>query len=55
MKFCAERLKMVVEPTGCLSLAGVRHGGIDIKGKRVGVIVSGGNVDLKKFADYIKR
>ena len=54
MKFFAERMKMVVEPSGCLGLAGVRYGGINIKGKKVGVIISGGNVDLKRFADFIK-
>ena len=50
MKFFAERMKMVVEPTGCLSFAGACHAGLDLKGKRVGVIVSGGNVDLQRFA-----
>ncbi len=53
MKFYAERMKMIVEPTGCLSLAGARHGGIDIQGARVGVIISGGNVDLAQFARFI--
>jgi threonine dehydratase len=50
MRFYAERMKIVVEPTGCLSLAGVRQIGKDLTGKRVGVIVSGGNVDLARFA-----
>lgn len=53
MKFCAERMKLVIEPTGCLGLAGAQHSGVDIKGKRVGVIISGGNVDLKRFSDLI--
>jgi threonine dehydratase len=53
MRFYAERMKMIVEPTGCLSLAGARHGGIDIKGARVGVIISGGNVDLAQFARFV--
>jgi threonine dehydratase len=50
MGFYAERMKMLVEPTGCLSYAGAVHCGLDLKGKRVGIIVSGGNVDLQRFA-----
>ena len=53
MKFCAERMKLVIEPTGCLGLAGAQHCGIDLKGKKVGIIISGGNVDLKRFSDLI--
>ncbi len=53
MRFYAERMKMVVEPTGCLSLAGVRHGGLDLRGQRVGIIVSGGNVDLPRYAQLL--
>jgi threo-3-hydroxy-L-aspartate ammonia-lyase len=53
MRFYAERMKMIVEPTGCLSLAGARHGGVDIQGARVGVLISGGNVDIQRFAQLI--
>ena len=53
MRFFAERMKIIVEPTGCLALAGALHGGVPITGKRVGVIVSGGNVDLKRFAELV--
>ena len=53
MKFFAGRMKIVVEPTGCLGAAAAVSGKIDIKGKRVGVILSGGNVDMIKFADFI--
>jgi threonine dehydratase len=52
MRFYAERMKMVVEPTGCLSLAAVRKYREQLRGKRVGVIVSGGNVDLSRLAQY---
>ena len=56
MRFFAERMKLVVEPTGCLGFAGARHGGIDLHGARVGVLISGGNVDMPRmaqlFADY---
>jgi threonine dehydratase len=53
MRFYAERMKIVVEPTGCLSLAGAQHGGVDIKGARVGILISGGNVDLARFAELV--
>jgi threonine dehydratase len=46
MKFFAERMKIVVEPTGCLAAAAVTNRVINTSGKRIGVIVSGGNTDL---------
>jgi len=54
MKFFAERMKIVVEPTGCLGAAALLHGAIQVpEGSRVGVIISGGNVDLKSYAEYL--
>lgn len=53
MRFFAERMKMVVEPTGCLGFAGARWGGVDTAGKRVGIVISGGNVDLARFAQLV--
>ena len=53
MRFFAERMKMVVEPTGCLSFAGAQHGGVSLQGARVGIIISGGNVDLARFAQLL--
>lgn len=53
MRFFAERMKMMVEPTGCLGFAAACHGGMPIRGKRVGVILSGGNVDLRRFGELI--
>lgn len=53
MKFFAERMKMVVEPTGCLAAAAALHGSVPIEGKRVGILISGGNVDLATFAQMI--
>jgi len=50
MKFFAERMKIVVEPTGCLSTAAVLQHVVAMPGKRVGVIISGGNVDLAAYA-----
>ena len=53
MKFFAERMKMVVEPTGCLGAAAALHGAYPVTGKRVGVLISGGNVDLARFAQLV--
>jgi len=53
MCFFAERMKMVVEPTGCLGFAAACHAGLPLEGKRVGVILSGGNVDLKRYAQLV--
>ena len=53
MRFYAERMKMVVEPTGCLTLAAACHAGLDLKGQRVGLVISGGNVDLPRFAQLL--
>ncbi|MDR3453962.1 MAG: threo-3-hydroxy-L-aspartate ammonia-lyase [Rhodoferax sp.] len=53
MRFFAERMKMLVEPTGCLGFAGAQHGGVALQGARVGVIISGGNVDLARFAQLV--
>ncbi|MGJ3262111.1 MAG: threo-3-hydroxy-L-aspartate ammonia-lyase [Salinarimonas sp.] len=52
MRFFAERMKQVVEPTGCLAAAAALAAD-DIAGMRVGVIVSGGNVDLARYAALI--
>ena len=50
MRFFAERMKMVVEPTGCLAFAAACAAGDALAGRRVGVVVSGGNVDLARYA-----
>jgi threonine dehydratase len=53
MRFYASRMKIMVEPTGCLSLAGATHGGVALKGSRVGIVISGGNIDLERFASLV--
>jgi threonine dehydratase len=50
MRFLWERMKLVVEPTGALAAAGVMSGAIGVRDRRVGIILSGGNVDLKAAA-----
>jgi threonine dehydratase len=53
MRFFAERMKMIVEPTGCLSAAIVLQKANPFKGARIGIILSGGNIDLTRFAELI--
>jgi threonine dehydratase len=53
MRFFAQRMKMVVEPTGCLGFAAAREMKDQLKGQRVGVIVSGGNVDLERYSSFL--
>lgn len=53
MRFFAERMKMVVEPTGCLGFAAAREMRHELKGKKIGIILSGGNVDLQRYASFL--
>ena len=46
MRFLWERMKLVVEPTGALGIAALRAGHVRAPGARIGVVISGGNVDL---------
>jgi threo-3-hydroxy-L-aspartate ammonia-lyase len=58
MRFFAERMKMVIEPTGGLAAAaamlGDSEGKLNVKGKRVGIIVSGGNLDPAYYAKLLR-
>ena len=53
MRFFAERMKLVVEPTGCLGFAAARGMRQALTGQRVGVLISGGNVDLDRFCSLL--
>ncbi len=53
MRFLAERMKLVVEPSGCLGLAAVRQLGERLRGRRVGIILSGGNVDMARYGAWL--
>jgi threonine dehydratase len=58
MKFYWERMKLVVEPSGAVSLAGLLSGNIEpslIKNKRIGLIISGGNIDLSNFFAMLRK
>jgi len=54
LRFFATRMKIVVEPTGCLGFAAARAHAAAFAGGRIGVIVSGGNVDAERFADFLR-
>jgi threonine dehydratase len=51
MRFAFERLKLVLEPSGASALAALLHGRLDVRAARVGVILSGGNVDVARFRE----
>ena len=53
MRFFAERMKIIVEPTGCLAAAAIFEKIISCEGKRVGVLLSGGNVDMHSFGSML--
>ncbi|HEX6017530.1 MAG TPA: threo-3-hydroxy-L-aspartate ammonia-lyase, partial [Burkholderiaceae bacterium] len=53
MRFFAEHMKLVVEPTGCLAAAAALERVVDLRGQRVGVILSGGNVDLVRYGHWL--
>ncbi len=53
LRLFAERMKIVVEPTGALAASALLEHSIDVRGARVGVLISGGNVDLRDLASYL--
>jgi threonine dehydratase len=55
MFYLWERLKLIVEPTGALGAAAALDGKIPIAGRRVGVILTGGNVDLSQVSQWLAR
>jgi len=58
MRFYWERMKLVVEPSGSVALAGLLYGDIEpslIKNKKIGLVISGGNIDLSNFFKMIKK
>jgi threonine dehydratase len=55
MFYLWERLKLVVEPTGALAAAAALEGLVPVSGKRVGIILSGGNVDLSQMSTWTRQ
>ena len=53
MRFVFSRMKLVIEPSGAAAIAAVMFGKIPLAGKRVGILISGGNVDVERYASMI--
>ncbi|HTD37208.1 MAG TPA: threo-3-hydroxy-L-aspartate ammonia-lyase [Candidatus Limnocylindrales bacterium] len=53
MRFAFERLKLVVEPSGASGLAALLAGKLEVHGTRVGVVLSGGNVERQRFSEAL--
>ena len=53
MRFLFERVKIVAEPSGATAVAALLTGKIDVRGQRVGVIISGGNIDVQRFTEIM--
>jgi threonine dehydratase len=51
MRFAFERLKLVLEPSGASALAALLSGKVEARGRRAGVLFSGGNVDVARFRE----
>jgi threonine dehydratase len=53
MRFLFERMKLVAEPSGAVALAALLSGRLELRDSRVGVVISGGNVDPARFSDLL--
>jgi threonine dehydratase len=49
MQFCFETMKLVVEPSGAVCMAALLKGAVEVSGIRVGLVISGGNIDIARF------
>ena len=54
MRFVFERMNIVLEPSGACALAAILSGAVDARGRRVGVTLSGGNIDTARFVSLMK-
>jgi len=55
MRFIYERMKLIIEPASAVAVAPLLRQEPDLQNKRVGVIISGGNVDLSRYFDWLNR
>ena len=55
MRFVWERLKIIIEPSSAVAVAPVLTGQVPIRGLRVGIILSGGNVELDAFFETLEK
>lgn len=53
MRFFASRMKLIVEPTGALGFAAAQAMKTELQGKRVGIVISGGNIDIERFCELM--
>jgi threonine dehydratase len=53
MRLVLERMKILIEPTGAVPVAAALKNQLGWRGRRIGIIVSGGNVDMAKLADVL--
>ena len=53
MRFAFERMKIVIEPSGAAALAAIMTAKIDVRGKNAAVVISGGTVDMERFAQLL--
>ena len=53
MRFAFERLRLVLEPSGASALAALLHRKVDAAGRRTGVVLSGGNIDIARFRSLV--
>ncbi|MCB0198168.1 MAG: pyridoxal-phosphate dependent enzyme, partial [Anaerolineae bacterium] len=54
VRFFFYRMKLVVEPSGALGLAALLSGAVPVQGQRVGVVISGGNIDGAMMAEILR-
>ncbi|MDP9023912.1 MAG: pyridoxal-phosphate dependent enzyme, partial [Candidatus Eremiobacteraeota bacterium] len=55
MRFAFERMKIIIEPSGCAALAAVMNARFPVAQKRIGIVVSGGNIDMQRFAALVSK
>ena len=55
MRFLWERMKVIVEPSGAVPLAALLSKNVKPRNKKIGIILSGGNIDIEPFFDLIKK
>ena len=53
MRFLFERMKLVVEPSGACAFAALLAGRLAVEGRRIGVVLSGGNIGADAFAKLL--
>ncbi len=53
MRLFITRMKIVVEPTGCLAFAAIRERAAELAGQRIGLLITGGNIDVARLAQFL--